>query len=352
MRVVTAFGVATLMMAGCGYDRSSGVSYPSGTAATVALSVPSTEPLVSAGETRSVTAVVRDGKGSTIPAPSLSWRTNAPAVATVIGTDAGATITAIDDGTAVITATSGTAEGTVTITVRRRVVEIDLSAPDSVVVAGSTTQLTVVGRDARQQEIRGLTGVTFTTSNPFSVLVSPNGLVTALFSPFQPLSSVLTATVTRDGVTLRDTTRIRVGSAAPPVFDFVSLMLPEFVRPEPVIGVGQGVLFLTRAGPRIEYKMLWSLLTGPPVSAHIHGPDTSDGVAPVLVELALGDQPTANGVWSGSFSATDIRSPDGRPTITLDSLATLLGTFSSAYIDIHTTLFGDGELRGAIGSIR
>jgi len=119
-----------------------------------------------------------------------------------------------------------------------------------------------------------------------------------------------------------------------------------------VIGVGQGVLFLTRAGPRIEYKMLWSLLTGPPVSAHIHGPDTSDGVAPVLVELALGDQPTANGVWSGSFSATDIRSPDGRPTITLDSLATLLGTFSSAYIDIHTTLFGDGELRGAIGSIR
>ena len=106
MRAVTAFGVVTLMMAGCGYDRSSGVSYPSGTAATVALSLPSTEPLVSAGETRSVTAVVRDGKGSTIPAPSLSWRTNAPAVATVIGTDAGATITAIDDGTAVITATT------------------------------------------------------------------------------------------------------------------------------------------------------------------------------------------------------------------------------------------------------
>jgi hypothetical protein len=29
-----------------------------------------------------------------------------------------------------------------------------------------------------------------------------------------------------------------------------------------------------------------------------------------------------------------------------------MGTFSSAYIDIHTTLFGDGELRGAIGRIR
>jgi len=57
-------------------------------------------------------------------------------------------------------------------------------------------------------------------------------------------------------------------------------------------------------------------------------------------------------VCGAAHSRTDIRSPDGRPTITLDSLATLLGTFSSAYIDIHTTLFGDGELRGAIGSIR
>ena len=352
MRGLIAFGVVTLVVAGCGSDRSSGVSYPSGAAATVALSVPSTEPLVSAGETRLVTAVVKDGKGSTIAAPSLSWRTNTPAVATVIGTDAGATITAVEDGTAVITATSGTVEGTVTITVRRRVVEIDLSVPDSVVVAGSTTQLTVVGRDARQQEIRGLTGVTFATSNPFSVLVSPEGLVTALFSPFQPLSSVLTATMTTDGVTLRDTTRIRVGSPAPPVVDFVSLMLPEFVRPEPVLGVGQGVLFLTRSDARIEYKMLWSLLAGSPVSAHIHGPDTDDGVAPVLVELALGGHPTANGVASGSFSETDIRSPDGRPAITLDSLMTLMGTVSSAYIDIHTTLFGDGELRGAIGRIR
>jgi hypothetical protein len=351
MRFVTAITVMVLLASACGYDNS-GVTYPPDGPATITLSAPSTDPFTSAGETRSVTAVVKDATGATIVAPSLSWRSSTPGVATVAPSADGATVTAVDDGTAVVTAASGTAEATLTVTVRRRLAAIEVSAPDSIVAAGATTQLTVVGRDARQQEIRGLTGVTFASSSPLSVLVSPSGLVTALFSPFYPTRSTVTATIVRDGVTLSATTPIAIGNPAPSVFDLAALMFPEAVRPEPVLGLGQGVIYLTVDGTRVQYKMLWSLLSGPAVSAHVHGPDGTDGVAPVLVELALGTQTATNGVLTGSFSAVDIRGHDGRPPISLDSLVTLMRTASVSYADIHTARFGDGELRGQLAPVR
>jgi len=154
MRNAVALGSMLLVLAGRGYDSGSG---PDGQAYTVAVSIASTDPMTAAGEIRLATAVVRDAYGSVISAPSVSWRTSAPAVATVAGSGASATVTAVDDGTASITAASGGVEGVITVTVRRSVVSIELSAPDSVVVAGSTTQLTVVGRDARGAAITGLT---------------------------------------------------------------------------------------------------------------------------------------------------------------------------------------------------
>jgi len=269
----------------------------------------------------------------------------------VSGFGENATVTAVDDGTAIITAASGNAEGTITVTVRRRPVAIVLSGPDSVVVAGTTTQLTVVGRDARNHDFTGLTDVRFATSNPFSVLVSQSGLVTALFSPFMPLRSTITATVSSDGTTLSATKQIDVGNPAPSVLDFAALLLPEGVRPEPVDGAGQGIIYLTRDGARVQYKMLWSLLTGPATSAHLHGPDGDDTVADVLVDLPLGTQTTTNGVLTGSFSATDIRAQGGRPAVSLDSLVTLIGT-GFVYADLHTVRFVDGEMRGPIFKIR
>lgn len=348
MRPVSAFSVMLLVVTACSSDRSSGVSYPPGTLKTITLSTTSADPLASAGETRSVTAVVADANGSVIPTPSLSWRTSAPAVATVVASGDGATITAVDDGTAIITGAAGAIEGTLAVTVRRRIVAIVLSGPDSIVVAGTTTQLTVIGRDARQQDIRGVTGATFTSSNGFSILVSPNGLVTALFSSFQPFNSTVTAMVVADGVTLTATKQIVVASPAPAVFDAAALMLPEDVRPEPVVGAGEGIIYFTVDGARVQFKLLWSLLTGPPLSAHIHGPDTdAGGVAPILVDLPLGNPATTNGVLTGLFTAADIRAEGGRPAISLDSLVTLMRSFPAAYVDMHTSRFGDGEIRGS-----
>lgn len=348
MRSVTAVSCMMLMLAGCGRDRSGGVAYPGMDAVTVTLSAASTDPMTSAGDTRLVTAVVKDANGSVIPAPALTWRTSAPSVAAVTGSADGATVTAVDDGTAIITAATGSVEGTVTVTVHRRVVSIELSGPDSVVVAGSTTQLSVVGRDARQNPISGLTGVTFTSSNGFSVLVSPSGLVTALFSSFRPFDSIVTATVTRDGVTLSATKRIDVGSAAPPLVDFLARMDPVDVRPEPVNSAADGIVYFTVNGARVDYKILWSLLEAPPLSAHIHGPDDNGSVAEVFVDLPLGNQSSRNGTVSGSFSGADIHPQGGKPAISLDSLVTLMETLGTVYVDVHTPSFPDGEMRGSI----
>ena len=297
-----------------------------------------------------LTAVVKGADGSVIPAPSVSWRTNAPSVATVSASGASATVTAFDDGTAIITAASASVEGTITVTVHRRLVSLVLSGPDSM-VAGDSAQLTVVGRDARQHDITGLTNVVFTTTNPFSVLVFPGGSVTALFSTFMPFSSLITATVTRDDTTLSAGKRIEVTSPAPSVFDLAALLLPEAVRPEPVIGLGQGVIFLTRIVERVDFKMLWSGLTSRPVGAHLHGPDGSDGVADILVDLPLGDQTRSFGVVTGSFSATNIRPQGGTPAISLDSLVSLIGG-GRVYVDVHTPQFVDGELRGSVSRFR
>jgi hypothetical protein len=240
----------------------------------------------------------------------------------------------VNDGTASITATSGGTQGSITVTVRRQAVSIALSAPDSVIVAGFTTQLTVTGLDARGFPITSLTGVTFATSNPISVLVSPSGLVTALFSSFRPFNAIITATLTSGGVTLKATKLIEVASAAPPDFDFSALMEPEGVRPDPVNSAAEGIVFLTRDGGQVHYKILWSLLEGPPTSAHIHGPDGIDAVADVLVDLKLENPASTNGTLSGSFSAQDIHSQGGQPAISMDSLVTLIGTLGLAYVDI------------------
>ena len=331
-----------LLLAGCRYDGPTDAPAP----ATIALSVTRSDPMTSAGDTQSLTAAVKDANGLVIPAPSLSWRSSATSVATVTTSGELATVTAVDDGTAIITAASGSAEGSITVTVRRRLAALELSGPDSI-VAGDSAQLTVVGRDARQHAITGLAGVQFASSNPFSVLVFPGGSVMALFSSFRPPSSTITATITRDDGTLTAGKRIDVKSPAPSVFDFSAQMLPEAVRPEPVIALGDGIIFLTRGGERVEFKMLWSLLTGRPSSAHLHGPDGSDSVADVLVGLPLGNQTRSFGVVTGSFSAADIRPQGASQAISVDSLMTLIRG-RRVYVDVHTSQFVDGEVRGSV----
>ena len=340
--------VALLLLAGCGYDGSN-VTYPAPPAATIALSLSSPDPLTSAGDMVTVQAVVRDAAGTILPSAPVTWRTSAPAVATLSAAGDVATVTAVDDGSAVVSATSGSVEAQVTVTVHRRVASLSLMVPDPLIVAGATMQLSVVGRDARGQALATLPDVTFTTDNPFSVALSPTGLVTALFSPQRPFSALVTASLTSDGVTLSDAKRIDVSDPAPPAFELFSLLLPEDVRPEPVVSAASAIVYFTRVDTRVNYKILWALLSAPPTVAHIHASDVFFAdLADVVVDLPLGNQSSRNGMVTGSFSASDIRGQSGRPPISFDSLLTLMRRPGLAYVDLDDSVFNGGEVRGPI----
>lgn len=103
----------------------------------------------------------------------------------------------------------------------------------------------------------------------------------------------------------------------------------------------------------ITYTVSTASITGVTM-AHIH-----TGVAGVnggvLVWLAPpnGTAPQAasgavNGqLATGRFNASWIRGVGGQPAITLDSLKKLMRT-GAAYVNVHTSAFGGGEVRGQI----
>ena len=335
---------ASVMLWGCGYD-SDGTTYPSPAAASVALTLSSDSPITAAGETRTVTAVVKNADQSVVPSPSLTWTTDAPAVATVTGTGATATITAVGDGVAKITAAAGSVQGTATVTVRGRLAKIVLTSPAPVLTIGSTAQLVLTGLDGRGNPVTGLTDVAFASSNPGSVMVSGTGVVTALFAfPALP-SAIITVTASKDGVAFADTAAVSVTPPTP--FDFAALMLSEYVKPVRVPTAGAGVVFFSVVNDRINYTIAWSALSGPAKEAHLHGPATPEDVAGSLVDFTVGAQSANFGALRGSFGAADIRPQGGRPAIALDSLVKLLGN-GKAYLDVHTAAFPGGEVRGQV----
>jgi CHRD domain len=344
MRSIILCGSMILMLAGCGSDR--GMTYPVGNA-TISLSVSSADPMASAGDSRSVTAVVRDGNGAVLPEATVSWRSSAPGVATVSAFGATANVVAVDDGTAVITAKSEGIESAVTIAVHREPVSIELLSPVNEILEGFTAQLVVVGRDARQSPIHNFPNVTFRSSNAFSVLVSPSGMATALFSAQGPFNSTITATVPAAAQTLTATTKLSVLSAAPAEFDSFGYMIPGEIPANPLTA-GTGMIYLTYEADRIRYQIQWALLNAPPTGAHFHGPSRPDGEATdVLVSVPVGNQPERQGTLVGSITAADIQSQGGRPPISLDSLVTLFRS-SQAYFDMHTDVYPDGEIRSSI----
>jgi hypothetical protein len=67
-----------------------------------------------------------------------------------------------------------------------------------------------------------------------------------------------------------------------------------------------------------------------------------NGTAPQAASGAINGQLAA-----GRFNASWIRGVGGQPAITLDSLKKLMRT-GAAYVNVHTSAFGGGEVRGQI----
>lgn len=75
MRPITYLLCSALILCGCGYD-SRGTLYPSADPS-VTLTVSSTGVMTSAGDTLSVTAVVRNADQTVVPSPALAWSSSA-----------------------------------------------------------------------------------------------------------------------------------------------------------------------------------------------------------------------------------------------------------------------------------
>jgi hypothetical protein len=226
------------------------------------------------------------------------------------------------------------------------IVSIELEAADSVLVAGTSEALAVVAIDSTGRNLGAIGNASFRTSNAFSFSVSPDGVLTALYSSFAPFRADITASAEVNGVTLTVTKRFEVRSAAPARFDFLTSLLPESVRPEPVFTAADGIVYLAVTDSGVDFTLLWSNLAGDrPIGAHIHGPVEFDGVTGVLADFPVADQLSKNGVVRGTLTASSIRARDGRAPISVDSLVTLIRN-RAVYVDVHSAQLPAGEIRG------
>jgi hypothetical protein len=116
-------------------------------------------------------------------------------------------------------------------------------------------------------------------------------------------------------------------------------------------GTGVFVLHVNAAGDEAEFALTYSGLEGGAVSAaHIHlgRPATTGGV---MVFLCGGAKPAcpASGTVTGTLTASDVIGP-ATQGIAAGEFAEFLEALRNraAYVNVHTTTYGGGEIRGNI----
>ncbi len=163
--------VAALVLAACGGDpptRTAGVARLEVTPASLALKL---------GETRGLSVLVYDARGSTLSVP-VTWASSSAAVATVSATGA---VTATGSGTATITAAAGGKSAVVALTVEQpRVARVIFSAghPDEV-LSGATAVFRASAVDADGRDAVGWTP-TWSVSDPALATIDQSGALRAI----------------------------------------------------------------------------------------------------------------------------------------------------------------------------
>ncbi len=319
-------------LAACGDDATAPV------ASSVTLTPSATGSLASIGETRTVAAVVKTSGGAAISGATITYTSSNPAVATVAGTGASATVTAVSNGSATITATSGSATGTLDVAVAQKLVTLAVSAASASIAPGATSQLTGTGRDALGNAIAGITGVSYTTAAARTAVVSSTGLATAI----APGTVAITGSLTRDGVTATASTNLTVTT---PTAGFFTQMNGANERPAATPTTSNGSALFTQNGTTINFVVTYQGLQSAPTGLHIHSPAGSTVNAGVSVDLLGTNQLPSTGVLTGSFTAANIRTAG----VSLDSMLVLIRS-GNAYVNVHSTVYPAGEIRGQLGT--
>ena len=150
-------------------------------AASVELTISSDAPMASLGETRTLTAVVRDSSNEIISNAPVSWSSNAAGVVALVApTGLTSTAKAIGNGEATITATSGSASATIATAVAQQVTGVLVwPNPAEVVMTAtdSSKQLEAIAHDAHGNAVPGPWSFTWVSSNPETATVDQAGLV-------------------------------------------------------------------------------------------------------------------------------------------------------------------------------
>lgn len=131
---------------------------------------------VAVGGAQQLTATTLDANGNPLTGRTITWTTNASAVATV---DANGLVTGVAAGSATITATSEGKSGSSAITVLTPVASVSVSPASATVSVGSTVQLSATALDGNGAPVAGWP-VSWASGNPAVATVSASGFVTAV----------------------------------------------------------------------------------------------------------------------------------------------------------------------------
>lgn len=124
--------------------------------------------------------------------------------------------------------------------------------------------------------------------------------------------------------------------------EFSATMSGAAERPNPVVTSATGTADFTVSGDTLYYTITVDSLSGPATAAHIHGPAGPEAVAGPIVGFTLTDTTLTTGTIASGF----VTAPTD-PAISQDSLLALMRN-GNAYVNVHTALNPEGEIRGQI----
>ncbi len=175
-----AMGLSLLAILSCGDSATAPAPPPPlvpPPARPTAVSVsPATSELTALGETVQLTAEVRDQNGRTMTGATVTWASDAAAVATVNSAGLAA---AVANGTATITATAGDASGSASLTVAQEVRAVAVTSPADTPEVGDTLRLVAAATDANGHAVEEAT-FAWSSSDASVVDVDGSGLATAV----------------------------------------------------------------------------------------------------------------------------------------------------------------------------
>lgn len=170
-------------------------------------------------------------------------------------------------------------------------------------------------------------------------------------APRRPLvASSLAALATVAALTLAacnsddDTTTTPAG----PPTSFTATLSGANERPNAVNSAATGTATLTftmtnGVATAATYSVTVNGLSGAPTASHIHAPADANSAAGVLVNFNPAAVTTGSGTFSGTLSQSDIRNA----AVSMDSTLKLVRA-GLAYVNVHTSANGGGEIRGQL----